>query len=182
MTPAAQAAVAEFAQVEPVGLMASRARNLAGVEGVLGLRFLVAFRAPSCDLCLPLGVRVVTSEAVSLALYRVRRKNVIVTTSAGCISGRPHRVRLMTVSALPMLLRPVLGQHPRSFVTGCALECAGRGERMCLMAGCAGVMPTAERCRWGYRGLLRGVALHAGRRIGRQLVPPMTIRAGAADA
>lgn len=121
MTSAAQATVAESAQVEPVGLMASRARNLARVEGVLGLRFLVAFRAPSCDLRSPLGVRVVTSEAVSLALYRVRRENVIVTTPTGSISGRPHGVRLMTVVALPMLLRPVLGQHPRSFVTGCAL-------------------------------------------------------------
>lgn len=118
MTSAAQAAVAEFAQVEPVWLVASRAWNLARVEGVLGLRFLVAFRAPSCDPCLALGVRVVTSEAVSLALYRVRRENVIVTTLAGCISGRPNRVRLMTVSALPMLLRSVLGQHPRSLVTG----------------------------------------------------------------
>ena len=118
MTTAAQAAVAEFAQVEPVGLMASRARNLARVEGVLGLRFLVAFRAPSCDPRLALGVRVVTSEAVSLALYGVRRENIIVTTPASAISRGPHRVWLMAAAALPMLLRAVLGQHPRSFVTG----------------------------------------------------------------
>jgi hypothetical protein len=79
----AEGALAQLAEVEAVRLVAARAYGLPCVKRSIRSSFLVAVGALDGDLSDALGVRFVTRDARSLALHRMRRDDVRVTSLAG---------------------------------------------------------------------------------------------------
>jgi len=176
VTSAAQGPVGEPAQVESVRLMAGRTRHLARMECSLRPSFIVAFRALSSDRRSPLGMRIVASETVSFVLRMMCRRHVVVTAFASLVSCRSHRMGFVTTAAITVLRRLVLCQDPRSLMTRGTPKRTRCRKRMRLMAARARIMSTAECRGRRHRWLLCSVTLHAGRRIGGELVPSMAVR------
>jgi len=120
-------------------------------------------------------MRIVASETGPLVLRMMRRAHVVVAAHASSVTGCSHRVRFMTTDAVTVLLGLVLPQDLLGLVTRCALECARRGKRVCLMAVRTRIMPVGE-CRGGRdRRLLCLVTPHTRRRLGGKLVPAMAV-------
>jgi hypothetical protein len=137
VTSTAEGAFAELAEVEAVRLVAARAHGLPCVKRGLRASFLVAVGTQQSDLSDALGVRFVTRDARSLALHRMRRDDVRVTSFAGLNGRRPDRMRLVATAAVAVGASRVLGEDLSFLVAGLALQSARCRERMGTMAVCA---------------------------------------------
>jgi len=142
----------------------------------------VTLRALKGDLRSALRVRLVAPDAGPLARHGMCGDDVPVTSLARLPAHRAHRMGLMTTNAVAMRSGDVLCQHLFVFVTRVTPEGRRWRKRVRPMAVGAGVMSAGERRGFRHHGVPRLVTLHAGGRLGGELVPAMATRARTAQA
>lgn len=171
----------DVGQVEAVRRVAVGADRLRGVKRAIGASFFVAARAPKRELRHAPRMGIVAGDAVTLVFDDVRRGDVFVTALAASITSGANRVRLVTAAAIPVLAGSVLSEDTLPLVAALATRGARRGKRVGFMAVDTSVVSARKDCSLGHTRLLVRMALHACRRVGRELVPAVTISAGSTE-